>query len=510
MAKIGGWEIDTQTERAVWTEALYHIHNVTEDYQPTLSHTLEFYPPEARRQLEDAMNAAMKTGSPFDMKLPFISSDNRNLWIHIMGKAESPGNTITKISGIFQDITELHKAEEALRSSNQLLQDTIAQLREAQEQLVNQERMNAIAQLIGGLAHEFNNMMASVILFAEMMLRTSNLSSVDRERVTAIHEQAKRAAHITQQLLDFSRRATLWKKVVDVATFMTALTPNIKRILPDTITVKIIDESTAAMKMYVDAERIHQAILNMVYNARDAMPTGGKVTIRVRPFTLSPEEKPPVPDMEPSNWIEFGITDTGTGINAEALPHIFEPFFTTRAPMRSGLGLSQVLGTITQHDGYITVETEPGQGSTFLAYLPAHKELYTTETNKLEEPLTLIIEEHDLVRDALAAAVESLNYNYVAIAKPKQIESLTPTQTSRTNSVLSDITDMRGHIPTFVKEMKEHFPNVVVILIGEGQPRQEITMLIEGDHRVKWLKKPVDLAKLAEALADLGLDNPTL
>jgi signal transduction histidine kinase/DNA-binding response OmpR family regulator len=502
MAKIGGWELNTATGEAVWTEALYHIHKVPDDYRPTLSRILAFYPPEARDKLETSMEAAIQTGAPFDMKLPFIAADDQRLWIHIMGKAEYTGDTITKISGTFQDITELRKAEEALRTSNERLQDTITQLEEAEEQIISQERMNAIAQLVAGLAHEFNNMMVSVVLYTQMMLQGSNLSSKDRERVADIHEQAQRAAHMTQQLLDFSRRATLWKKNVEVAAILYALRPQIQRALPDDISAKIVDKTPPATHIHVDPERIQQALANMVYNARDAMPDGGELTIQARFMTLSPDETPPVPDMEPGDWVEFNVTDTGTGIAEKDLPHIFEPFFTTRTPMRSGLGLSQVFGIIMQHRGHITVDTTLGEGTTFHVYLPTPPHQPSQQTKAEEEQLALVIEEHDLVRDALGAALENLNYDFIAIAKPPDVQAIDAAQAQRIKFVLSDITDMPGSILTFVDKMRERFPNARIILIGESSPPPEIEALIQR-KQVRWLKKPTGLANLAKVLADI-------
>lgn len=505
MAKIGGWEINTQTGDAVWTEALYHIHKVPDAYKPTRDRSLDFYPPEARAKLKHALDAALELGKPFDMRLPFINAEGEHLWVHIMGRAESDGNAITKISGTFQDITELHKAEEALRASIQLQQETITQLKETQAQLINQERMNAIAQLVAGLAHQFNNMMTSVVLFTDMMLRDSDLSSVDRERVTSIHEQAQRAAHMTQQLLDFGRRAALWKKTVNVADFLDQLEHHLLRTLPDKTTVKIVNRVADPLTIDVDPERIQQAIANMVYNARDAMPEGGQITIQVQPFTLAPNQTPPEPDMAPGDWIKFSIIDTGTGIKAEDLPHIFEPFFTTRAPLRSGLGLSQVYGVVKNHDGHITVDSEIGYGSTFRVYLPIDTPPTSTQEQEQAEILVLVIVEPDLVRDALVAALENLNFSSTAIAKPAEIETLKAAQTQKIKAIISDITDMSEPIPTFVEAMKTQFPNLPIILIGESEPGRGLETLIENEE-IRWLKKPVDLGKLAEVLANLNFD----
>jgi signal transduction histidine kinase len=508
MAKVGGWEIDARTREVIWTREVYRIHDVAPDYRPTLSKTVAFYAPEARPIFERALDNALSLGRSFDLELPFVTANGHQLWIHVMGKPELRDGEVVKVSGAFQDITERRQAEEALRRSNRRLEATLAQLRETQERMIRQERLAAVGQMAAGLAHEYNNMMATIILFSEIMLRGSGLSSVDRDRISAIHDQGQRAANLTQQILDFARKAILRREKVSVEAFLSDLRTRIERMLSDQIKTGLILPSSP-LWMQVDPERLSQAFINMAINAREAMPDGGAIELGARRLIISPDETPSLPDLRPGAWVVLSIRDTGTGIDPEVLPHIFEPFFTTHAPMGTGLGLSQVYGIIKQHDGAIEVVTEPGAGTTFKVYIPALDGTAEEDTPDGERKVsserqpTLIIEEHTLVREALSTALESLNYQAIAVPSTKEALEITPEHAEQVQLILSDVTSAQIRNSAGLRTIRDHFSKARIVLIGDQMPSQEIENLVKT-NAVRWLKKPVDLVHLAEALADIS------
>ena len=284
---------------------------------------------------------------------------------------------LLRVTGdIIANVLEHKRAEaqnaavlEELRQSNRRLEKALVELKAAQEQMVEQERMAAVGRLAVGLAHDYNNLMAPIILYSDMMLKYSDLTSKDRQRLTAIRQQGRRAADLTQQILDFASKAILRRQDLDLVTFISERKDSLKHMLPENI--QIILDGAKGVTVRADPGRLQQALVNLALNARDAMPAGGELHIGLRRIKIETGDTAPLPQMKSGEWAQITVSDTGTGIPPDVLPHIFEPFFTTRVPFGRGLGLSQVYGIIKQHAGYIDVTTELGVGTTFTIYLPA-------------------------------------------------------------------------------------------------------------------------------------------
>jgi hypothetical protein len=268
------------------------------------------------------------------------------------------------------EIAEREQTERALEGSNRRLQKALDELRETQKQMMRQERTAAVGQLAVGIAHEFNTLMTSIILQADIMRQTAHLTPKDHGRLTTIREQGHRAAKLTRQILDFGGRAMLKPQELVLVDFLKKVGDSVKQTLPRDIRFSLDCRADGAT-IYADPERLEEALRNLIDNAQIAMPEGGHLRIDLSQTTK--EEEIPCAICGPidgGNWARIAVTDTGTGIPPEVLPRIFEPFFTTRVPEGSGLGLAQVYGLVKQHQGHVGVQTEEGQGSTFALYLP--------------------------------------------------------------------------------------------------------------------------------------------
>ena len=277
---------------------------------------------------------------------------------------------------VISNITERKQAEIELKASYQRSEDTLAQLRAAQEQLVRQERMAAVGGLAAGIAHDFNNILSIILLHVELGLRVPNQSEKSQAQLEIIARQSQRAAQMIRQILDFGRSTTLNSHPVDLLALLTDQVEALRDTLSaNTLSANIEIKLTHGDGIYganVDPTRIHQIFTNLEYNALDAMPDGGIITIDLQRFQLVNYAEAPVPEMEVGAWLQISVSDTGTGISPTALPHLFEPFFTTKDPGKgTGLGLAQVYGLVRQHQGYINVKTKEGEGTTFVIYLPA-------------------------------------------------------------------------------------------------------------------------------------------
>jgi signal transduction histidine kinase len=243
--------------------------------------------------------------------------------------------------------------------------------REIQAQVYLQERLVTVGQLAAGISHDFNNILAAILVYVDLVCLDPNLSPSSQKQLDIIQNQIRRATGLVRQILDFSRSSAIEQSNLDLYSFIKELEGLLEHILPENIQLEL-DCSPGQYTIRADPMRLQQAFMNLYLNARDAMPGGGKFIFRLDRFTLEPGERPPYPDLLPGEWIGIRVQDTGVGIPANVLPHIFDPFFTTKPVGKgTGLGLAQAYGIIKQHGGSIDVQSQEGEGTTFSIYFPA-------------------------------------------------------------------------------------------------------------------------------------------
>src|SRR5664280_210891 len=240
-----------------------------------------------------------------------------------------------------------------------------------EEQFRHAQKMEAIGQLAGGIAHDFNNVLTVIQGNSSLLLDAKDLSADDLGLVKQVAEAAERAAALTRQLLLFGRKQVLRSNSVNLNEVVGNMTKMLQRILGEDITLRS-DFAPHLPTISGDVGMIEQILLNLAVNARDAMPRGGRLRITSSIETITEEHAVEWPDAQSGTYVCLDVRDTGSGIAAEHLPHIFEPFFTTKEVGKgTGLGLATVYGIVKQHRGWIEVETQPDQGTTFRIFLPA-------------------------------------------------------------------------------------------------------------------------------------------
>jgi PAS domain S-box-containing protein len=308
----------------------------------------------------------------------------------------------------------------------------ITEQRRAQKELRQQERLATVGQLAAGIAHDFRNILATVILFAQMDLRSPDLPPQVADHLHIIIEESHKATDLVQQILDFSSRAMMKREPLEMGSFVTRTLDVLRRTIPENVRISVDlasahhatgGESSAAgpaLVVLADEGRLQQALTNLALNARDAMPAGGDLRLGVSRVVVETDQRPPVSDMEPGGWVRVTVSDTGEGMTEEVQEHLFEPFFTTKEVGKgTGLGLAQVYGIIRQHGGAIDVETAPGEGTTFRIYLPAYDEGPDEETGQEDEEARrpqargetlLLVEDSRTLREATRSILESLGY----------------------------------------------------------------------------------------------------
>jgi len=398
----------------------------------------------------------------------------------------------------------LEAREEALQKSNEQLEAALIELQETQAQMVQQERIAAVGQLAAGIAHDFNNIMATVILYSDLLLKTGDLAKKEEKRIKLIREQGQRAADLTQQILDFSRKSIMQRQDLDFWYFLVDMRSLLVRTLPENIRFNMISKGDHFM-INADPTRIQQVVLNLVLNARNAMPDGGELCVKLSDV---PQEIDALPlEIETGDWVCLAISDTGKGISDEVLARIFEPFFTTRAPMGSGLGLSQVDGIIKQHGGRIDVKTAVGEGTTFLVYLPILPDERSETTVSYPENLTsghgetiLLVEDDALIRDALSHSLHSLNYQVLCAENGRSALRIHQENRDKIDLVVSDLVMPEMGGKALLEALKRKDPSLKTVIIT-GYPLAEQESDLQTLGVVDWCQKPVNLEELSQVIA---------
>ncbi|MBN1584127.1 MAG: GAF domain-containing protein, partial [Anaerolineae bacterium] len=259
----------------------------------------------------------------------------------------------------------VHNAQLFLETQNRY-----EELERTQAQLVQSTKMAAVGQLAAGVAHDFNNLLTVITGLSDLLICTPDISESTFADLRMIRETADRAASLTKQLLAFSRKQVLQPRVLDLNVLVTGMEKMLRRLIGEDIALDIQPSPTPGM-VKVDPGQIEQVVMNLVVNAHDAMPKGGKLSITVATVALDGTHAQLDPESRPGTFACLSVTDTGVGMDENTVQRIFEPFFTTKGMGRgTGLGLSVIYGIVRQHEGWITVHSKPGSGSTFQVYLP--------------------------------------------------------------------------------------------------------------------------------------------
>jgi two-component system cell cycle sensor histidine kinase/response regulator CckA len=293
-------------------------------------------------------------------------------------------------------------------------------LREAEERLRQAQKMEAIGRLAGGVAHDFNNLLTAIGGFANLLVE-SLPEGPDREMAGHIEVASGRAADLTRQLLAFGRRQMMAPLILDPSEVIGDISPLIRRIIGENIEFRTILPAHPS-RVRADPTQLEQVLVNLIANARDAMPSGGQLTVEVVDVELDDLYASTHPEVEPGPHVMIAISDTGAGMSQEVQEHIFEPFFTTREGMGgTGLGLATVYGIVKQSGGSVGVYSEPGSGTVFKVYLPRVFEAAEERPERVHEAVRtrgtetiLLAEDDDSVRDIAVLALSGAGYEVLA------------------------------------------------------------------------------------------------
>ncbi|HSS22412.1 MAG TPA: ATP-binding protein [Pyrinomonadaceae bacterium] len=298
----------------------------------------------------------------------------------------------------------------------------LEQEREQELRLQQSQKMEAIGTLAGGVAHDFNNLLTVILGNTELAVKKLTADNPLRPRLAEVEKAARRAAILTRQLLAFSRRQQLERRNIKLNDVIAEIMKLVNRIIGEDVEVNV-KAGPKLSTIFADPAQIEQVIMNLAVNARDAMPEGGQLTIETRNLTLDESYQRQYPYVQPGNYVELRVSDTGCGMDAETKARLFEPFFTTKEVGRgTGLGLSMVYGIVKQHDGHLNVYSELGFGTTFKIFLPVVESEADLEIAPAPAPVRrgtetiLVAEDEDGLRELANDVLTQLGYT-VLLAK---------------------------------------------------------------------------------------------
>ncbi len=384
-------------------------------------------------------------------------------------------------------------------------------------QFAQSQKMQAIGQLAGGVAHDFNNLLTAIIGFCDLLLARHQAGDPSFADVMQIKQNANRAANLTRQLLAFSRRQTLRPKVLSLTDALAELQNLLSRLLTEKVELKIVHGRDLGL-VKVDQNQLEQVIMNLAVNARDAMPDGGRVTIRTANVSEEDSRALDHAMMPPADYLLIEVADTGTGIPKENLGKIFEPFYTTKDPSKgTGLGLSTVYGIVKQTGGFIFAYSTVGRGTTFRIYLPRYFETAAEAKAEAEaqaaavaaEPTDLtgkgtilLVEDEDAVRTFAARALQTRGYEVLQADSGEAAIAIVEGFSGKIDLIVSDVVMPNMDGPTMVKTLREKLPGTRIIFVS-GYAEDAFEKSLDPDQEFHFLPKPFSLKQLAAAVKDV-------
>ncbi|MCC6463924.1 MAG: response regulator [Planctomycetes bacterium] len=383
---------------------------------------------------------------------------------------------------------------------------------ESQAKLQEAQKLETIGRLAGGIAHDFNNLLQVISGHTEVLLSSNRLDADTRRKAAHVQAAAQRAADLTRQLLAYARKQVLAPSTLDMNVATAELLAMARRVLGERVELNHQPASAPAWAT-ADRTQLEQVLLNLLINARDAMPHGGSVTVAVRPAPLDAAFAQANPWARAGEFVRITVADTGTGMDAETLAHLFEPFFTTKGPGKgTGLGLATAWGIVQQHNGLLHVESAPGKGTSFHVYLPkapapASSPAQPAVQSARAAPVgsvVMLVEDETLVRELAAEVLDGTGYEVLCASSAEEAIRLFECHSERICAVISDVVMPGMNGPELLQQLRARKPGLPCVFVS-GYDFGELKLA--GMAAVAMLHKPFTPAQLLQELHDLQRDS---
>ena len=455
IAHLGSWERDVASGDLTWSDETYQIFGLRR--QPvSLPRFIEAVHPQDRDKVRSAAQEALRTSKPYAVDHRIVRPDGSERTVREQAEVviDPQSNRPVRLIGTVQDITEQRRLEEQLRHA---------------------QKMEAVGRFAGSIAHDFNNLLTVMIGYGAMLLEATTTASSDlHASANEIIQAAERAAELTRQLLVFSRRGKIFEPVtLNLNEIVSDMEKLLRRLLGEDVRL-FVELSQNLRLVNADTGQLEQVIMNLAVNARDAMPSGGELTVETTNVQLDEAYSAEHVGVSSGNYVLLAVSDTGCGMTPETQARLFEPFFTTKEKGKgTGLGLATVYGIVKQSGGHIWVYSELGRGSTFKIYLPEATEVLRralTEPPRhmatLSSKRILVVEDEDSVRKLTCRILEEHGHEVLAAGSAAEAMKLSPCASGDIHLLISDLVlpDMDGR--ELARKVRKLVPQVAVLFVS--------------------------------------------
>ena len=501
MARLGSWTWNASTDETEWTDALREIFDLDPASPvPTLAEQAAIFTPASYATLVEAVTRTVESGVPYELELEIARADGESRWLWGRGeRAVDRDGRVTGLWGAAQDITD-RKANEAERSH-------------LEAQLARAQRLESVGRLAGSVAHDFNNMLTVILGHTERSLARTRPEDPIHADLEEIRQAADRSADLTRQLLAFARNQPAKPAVIDLNQTVTGVLTMLTRLIgEDTDFVWRPGEGLSLVR--IDPSQVGQILANLCVNARDAITNPGRIVVETGHATFDEDFCSLHPDYLSGDFVHLGVTDNGSGMDAETLSHVFEPFFTTKEAERgTGLGLSTTYGIVRQNHGFVCASSQPGVGTTFSVYLPRvdatlepspepSPHAPASEATGRDGATILLVEDEPAILTLAKRSLEGQGYLILPATTPTEAIRLAAEHPGEIDLLLTDVImpEMNGReladalTPTH-PSMKVLFMSGYTsdVITGHGTP--------EGDSN--FISKPFHLRDLTQKVREV-------
>ena len=408
LANLGSWELDATTGHVEWSDQMFRILGYEPgEVEPSWEIVREMVVENERDRFVRVVEAAIADIDAFDTEVTFKRKDGSNAYLEARGEVTQEGESGIHVSGTALDVTERKRLE---------------------EQLIQSQKMEALGGLAGGIAHDFNNLLAVILNYGHFIEDSLPADSRSREDIREMVKAAERGAELVRQLLSFARREGVRPEPMNLNLLIRQMHSLLSRAIAESVDLKL-NLSPELWNTEADRGQIEQLLLNLVVNARDAMPNGGAVNIETKNVVADDAFVASRPNIKPGRYVELSVSDSGTGMDKATQERIFEPFFTTK-PRGSGtgLGLASVYGIVTRAGGHISVYSEVGTGTTFRIFMPISElqlqidgpAATATGSDEGRGECVVVVEDEEPVLQLITRILDEAGYEAVPISTPQE------------------------------------------------------------------------------------------
>lgn len=492
-AQMGVWEWNLQTNNVIWSPECYELFGLTR-FGGTEPDFMRMLHPDDVERVRTAAHKAILERSTYTAEFRVVLRDGTVLWVSNVGRADyDHTGEAQRMVGIVQDISAQKRAEE---ERSQL-----------QEQIMQAQKMESVGRLAGGVAHDFNNMLAVIFISLELIKMKISPDNPLHEQLGEILHAATRARDITRQLLAFSRKQVIAPQVLDLNRMIANAEKTLARLIGEDISLRFLPDQSLG-KIKIDPSQIDQVLMNLAVNARDAMPDGGKLTIETANVEFDDAYCRLHAGFQPGRYVQLSVSDEGVGISAEIREHIFEPFFTTKEVGRgTGLGLAMIYGIVQQNQGFISVYSEVGLGTIFKLFFPRFDGDAAAVEPIQEKAIEgngslLLVEDDEMLCRVTKATLEKLGYSVTAVVSPEEALRIAGDSNAHFDLLLTDVImpgmngmQMRDRIIALLPDIK--------VLFMSGYTSDAIVKRGVLDDGVNFIQKPFSVNALAAKLENI-------